>query len=122
MDGGTPIAKPFCIMPGCNNDALDDRIYCADHIRDAPDADPSFYEFMAEVRVLIESKAEDKGYNESGSDSNPLMEFDLKFFPGHAAGEVLYKLVRYQAKRDKTDLTKAAAWLYLIWRHDKCVR
>jgi len=74
-------------------------------------------EFFAEVRKLVDSKARDKGYNESGANgNNPLLDFTEQFFPGHAGGEIVYKLVRYQAKGNLEDLFKAAAWSYLLYK------
>lgn len=75
--------------------------------------------FVAHIRDLVEGKAEEKGYNQTGADGpNDLYAFNKKYFAGHSLGEVVYKCVRYASKRNKEDLLKAAAWLYLTWRHD----
>jgi hypothetical protein len=79
----------------------------------------SFEEFMEEARELVLGRAKEKGYNDKGEDKNDLMAFTNQFFPGHAYGEVVYKLIRYQRKKNKEDLLKAAAWIYLIWKNDQ---
>ena len=77
-------------------------------------------EFFAEVRALVEGKAREKGYNESGaSGANPLMDFTERFFKGHAAGEIVYKMVRYESKGNVEDLFKAAAWAYLLFKQSR---
>jgi hypothetical protein len=113
--------QPFCEFPHCNNDGAHKILgkwYCFDHIVPTPKSVDSFDEFIAGARELVEGRAKEKGYNESGSGRNDLMEFTNKFFPGHAGGEIVYKAIRYGRKHDKTDLLKIAAWAYLLWRYD----
>ena len=77
----------------------------------------SFDAFSAAVRLLLEGKAEKKGYNSTGTDGvNPVDDFCEQFFKGHRLGEVLYKLLRFQRLGLPEDLEKAAAWLFLEWR------
>lgn len=111
--------EPFCSVEGCHNDGMHlilGRWYCFDH--GVPPSREEFDEFMAGARELVEGKAKEKGYNETGTGKNDLMEFTNKFFPGHAGGEIVYKAIRYGRKRDKSDLLKIAAWAYLLWRYD----
>jgi len=78
----------------------------------------TFDQFMSEVRDLMEAKARTKGYHDSTADGpNQLFEFVEEHCPGHAEGEIIYKVVRYLSKRDPTDLLKIAAWAFLKWRH-----
>ena len=80
-----------------------------------------FDSFAKQVRDLVEGKAREKGYNQTSADGpNELFSFVRgNFGLGHSAGEVIYKVVRYSRKKNKEDLLKAAAWLYLIWRFDE---
>ena len=39
--------------------------------------------------------------------------------PGHALGEIIYKVRRYAARRNAEDLVKIVAWAYLVWRFDR---
>jgi NTP pyrophosphatase (non-canonical NTP hydrolase) len=74
-----------------------------------------FKAFVEGVHSLVYGKALDKGYaNED--DGSALRHFVDKYFPGHALGEVVYKAVRYAAKRDPADLLKIAAWAFLVYR------
>jgi len=76
-----------------------------------------FEEFSEAAREQVEDKARRKGYNETGAEGrNLLFEFSRQFFPGHAEGEIVYKLVRSREKKDPEDLVKVAAWAYLIWK------
>ena len=76
-----------------------------------------FDRFAAAVRHLLEAKAVEKGYNETGVDGpNVVDDFCESNFRGHRLGEVLYKILRFQRKGLPEDLEKAAAWLFLEWR------
>ena len=80
----------------------------------------TFDEFVAGVRLLLEGQAASKGYSPNGADGhNPLFEFVAEVVGGqqHAIGEGIYKLVRYQRKRNREDLLKAAAWCFLMYRY-----
>jgi hypothetical protein len=80
----------------------------------------TFEEFVAGIRTLLEGAAAGKGYSANGVNGrNPLYEFvhGVVGGPQHAVGECIYKLVRYQSKRNPEDLLKAACWSYLIWRN-----
>lgn len=82
----------------------------------------TFKEFVREVQDLMEGGAGAKGYNNTGVDGqNDLYQFiqNLSQNDSHALGEIIYKAVRYTNKRDKRDLTKIAAWAFLIWRYGK---
>lgn len=73
--------------------------------------------FVAKVAESLNGKASSKGYSSGGADGpNPVNEFMQVYFPGHALGEIIYKVIRYQKRGNLEDLEKAAAWLYLTWR------
>jgi hypothetical protein len=113
--------QPFCKEPNCPNDGQHKVLgewYCNFHFTHPQPSHGSFEDFMHEAKELLEGRASEKGYNES-KNGNELMDFTTKFFPGHSSGEVIYKLIRYSRKRNKEDLLKAAAWIYLIWRHEQ---
>ncbi len=85
----------------------------------------TFDQFCAQVRRLLDQDATNKGYHAAGPDSeNPLYTFidETVGGPHHAVGEVIYKMRRYSARRQPEDLAKAAAWCFLIWRHDRAHR
>ena len=84
--------------------------------------EPSFASFCAAVRDLLDETASDKGYHRSGlAGPNPLYTFvaETAGGPGHALGEIVYKVRRYAARRNPEDLAKVAAWAYLVWRFDR---
>lgn len=90
--------------------------------RPEPGSKPKNWEtFVQEVKELLEPTASEKGYNATGVDgNNELFEFVQGIAgPGHALGEIVYKIVRYKNKKDEKDLLKIAAWAYLIWRFGK---
>lgn len=74
--------------------------------------------FFAAIREKLAGKAESKGYARDG-DGSPLYDFVSSHIArggdAHGLGEVVYKIVRYQAKGDLEDLEKAAAWIFLAW-------
>jgi hypothetical protein len=80
----------------------------------------TFRAFAHQVEQLLGGAAGKKGYNVGGADAkNPLYEFVLGTTGdhGHAMGECIYKIVRYQKRRNPEDVLKAAAWLFLIYRY-----
>ncbi len=82
----------------------------------------TFDQFCAQVRRLLDQDAQGKGYHQTGPDSeNSLYAFVAEMVggSGHALGEVIYKMRRYSARRQPEDLAKAAAWCFLIGRHDR---
>lgn len=81
----------------------------------------TFDQFINEVKDLLDSNATKKGYNTTGVDGkNQLYEFIHGISgDGHALGEIIYKAIRFNRKRDVVDLLKIAAWSYLIWKHGK---
>jgi hypothetical protein len=82
--------------------------------------DKKFEEFIERVRATVDGKAASKGYNETGTEGdNPLFDFTERFFPGHAGGEIVYKLVRYVTLKNPEDLEKAAGWAYLVWKQHR---
>jgi|SRR5215471_8434473 len=88
--------------------------------KSSPSDPGTFQDFVNEVRDLMERNAEKKGYNDTGVEGqNELYEFvqGMTGSDSHALGEIVYKVVRFTRKRDRSDLTKIAAWAYLIWRH-----
>ena len=80
----------------------------------------TFDQFMEDVRGLLEPTASSKGYSTTGVDGqNELYEF-VQSFAGHAhaEGEIVYKVKRFAAKGDLTDIKKVAAWAFLICKHE----
>lgn len=80
----------------------------------------TYERWAAEVRQLLDGTAARKGYNQTGPDDrNALYEFvkEMNQGDGHALGEVVYKCRRFAALGNEEDLLKAAAWLFLTWRH-----
>jgi len=75
-------------------------------------------EFKAQVTTALNGKAEDKGYSAGGDSGGRPMLDAVALVVGegtHPAGEILYKLARYRAKRNPEDLVKVAAWAFLMW-------
>ncbi len=80
-----------------------------------PDFYGSMNRFFNEVRSIF-TEAQQKGYSRGAEgDGRYLLDFIKTHFGDHATGEAVYKLVRWQKKRDPKDLFKAAAWIFLIW-------
>ena len=81
----------------------------------------SYDEFVRAMHDILNGTASDKRYSQTGPDGhNALYEFvrtHVAFCDGHALGEIVYKAVRYQAKRNPEDLVKIAAWAFLAWKH-----
>jgi hypothetical protein len=74
----------------------------------------SLTEFVAGVGGLLNGTAEAKGYAKNGS-GRALLDFVAEHAPGHAIGEIIYKVVRWQRKGNPEDLLKVAAWAFLEW-------
>lgn len=86
------------------------------------DSELPFASFCEAVRDLLNESAADKGYHRSGlTGPNRLYELvaETAGGPGHAIGEIIYKVRRYAARGDREDLLKVAAWAYLIWQFDR---
>jgi len=83
--------------------------------------DRTFDQFVAHVRELLEPTASGKGYATTGVDGhNQLYQFVQSFAgPHHALGEITYKAVRYERKRNLEDVAKIAAWAFLIYKHHR---
>lgn len=79
---------------------------------------PTYSEFSKRVGALMERSARQKAYNSTGVDGpNQLFDFIYSVAEaGHALGEIIYKVIRYKAKKNPTDLEKVAAWAFLVWR------
>lgn len=79
---------------------------------------PTFEVFNHRVKTLLDNSARQKCYNDTGTDGpNQLFDFIYSIAGmGHALGEIIYKVIRYQAKSNPEDIEKVAAWAYLIWR------
>jgi len=78
--------------------------------------------FLNTVRELLENTAKSKGYNAEGLQGrNALYEFIYHQLGlnthTHALGEIVYKAVRYNSKKNEEDLVKIAAWALLVWLH-----
>ena len=83
---------------------------------------PPFASFCEAVRELLDETAADKGYQRTGlTGPNPMYAFVAETVggPGHALGEIVYKVRRYAARGNPDDLLKIAAWAYLVWRFDR---
>lgn len=83
------------------------------------DLHPNYWRqcFNAAWKILT-SKAASKGYMHQGEilgSTNSVYRMVEAAFEGHPGGEVIYKLLRYKAKRDPEDLAKAAAWIALMY-------
>lgn len=74
----------------------------------------SFQQFSQETLYILDSAAHGKGYAVNG-DGREVLDFVDQHFKGHAAGEVIYKVIRWMKKKDPTDLIKIAAWAFLMW-------
>lgn len=84
--------------------------------------DRTFQDFCGAVEKLLNGTAAGKGYNGSGPDGhNQLYEFvqDLSGGHQHAIGEIVYKATRFAAKQNIEDVLKAAAWCFLIYKHQE---
>lgn len=70
--------------------------------------------FKSVEAIFAEAKA--KGYSDNDKgDGRDLLDFVKSRFGDHAAGEAVYKLVRWQEMKNEKDLFKAVAWCFLIW-------
>jgi len=81
---------------------------------------PTFETFMHEVAGLLGETAAEKNYSAGGPDGDNLLYRAVEEMVGghaHAAGEIVYKARRYLAKGNLEDVSKIAAWAFLIWRH-----
>lgn len=79
----------------------------------------TYESFSVRVKELLEETAAGKDYNQTGTDGpNELYDFvsTIAGGPGHALGEIIYKVKRYAAKGNEEDLLKIAAWAFLVWR------
>src|SRR3972149_6139271 len=74
----------------------------------------TFAEFSDRVYEILTKVASNKGYalRDKGE---ALFKFVEDEFGGHALGEVVYKAVRFNHKKEPEDLVKIAAWAYLVW-------
>ena len=76
--------------------------------------------FCQQVGELLETKAQAKNYNQSGTNGpNLLYEFVRETVGGdhHAMGEIIYKARRFEARGDVADVLKIAAWAFLVWKY-----
>ena len=74
---------------------------------------PPFASFCEAVRELLDETAADKGYQRTGlTGPNPMYACVAETVggPGHALGEIVYKVRRYAARGNPEDLLKVAAW------------
>ena len=102
---------------------MTDQIVLKEARRQSPgDSESPFTSFCEAVRDLLDESAADKGYHRAGlTGSNPLYAFveETANGPGHALGEIIYKVRRYAARGNPEDLLKVAAWAYLVWCFDR---
>ena len=78
-----------------------------------------FEEVFHRSKELLESKAKAKGYSDGDTSryKNELMAFTEKL-SSHALGEIVYKAVRYDKKKEPEDLLKIIAWACLKYLED----
>ena len=77
----------------------------------------SIYQFAAQVAGMLSGEALGKGYSSDGS-GRWLIDAVAKITgdsDAHPAGEIIYKVRRWESKRDPKDLVKIAAWAFLMW-------
>lgn len=79
----------------------------------------SWYKVAALVEKIVTSKAQEKGYAAGKADGRGTLDEVKAKFPGHAEGEIYYKLLRWQAKRNPEDLLKIMAWAFLIYDQEE---
>lgn len=79
------------------------------------DLSSSFAVFSKLVEPLVTGKAGEKGYARPGETGRDLMDFVKDNFGGHALGEIVYKLIRWNQKHNPEDILKVAAWAFLEW-------
>ena len=85
---------------------------------------PSFDDFITDVRHQLDAAAVEKNYNANGvSGDNLLYEAVAEMTGGqhHALGEIVYKARRFLSPGvrggDVTDLVKIAAWAFLAYKY-----
>lgn len=71
---------------------------------------------MREIEKIIGSEAGSKGYGGDNLEKDQVLDFVAKHCPGHAEGEIIYKVLRWRSKRDPKDLLKIMAWAFLLWK------
>lgn len=74
--------------------------------------------FFDELYAIVGGKAQQKGYaslNAKDSSGRETLDFVKQHAPGHAEGEMMYKIIRWTKKRQPEDLLKLAAWAFLVW-------
>ena len=83
-------------------------------------SDPSFEDFINDVRHQLEGAAVAKNYNAHGVEGQNLLYEAVAEMTGgqhHALGEIVYKARRFLSPGarggDVTDLVKIAAWAFL---------
>jgi hypothetical protein len=70
--------------------------------------EPAFPSFCEAVRELLDETAADKGYQQTGlTGPNPMYAFvaETAGDPGHALGEIVYKVRRYSSRRHGGSMT-----------------
>lgn len=71
------------------------------------------------VRKILGFQAQGKGYTgltpDAEADGRSVLDFVAQNAPGHPEGEIVYKVLRWRAKRDPQDLLKIMAWAFLLW-------
>ncbi len=82
----------------------------------------TFDEFISQMHEFCGGTAASKGYNSTGVDGhNTVYHFVQEEVSmgthAHGLGEIIYKVLRYQRRRNPEDLIKIAAWAFLVWKH-----
>ena len=82
----------------------------------------TFEKFVQQMHEFCGGTAASKGYNSTGVDGhNAVYHFVQEEVGmgthGHGLGEIVYKVLCYQRRRNPEDLIKIAAWAFLVWKH-----
>jgi hypothetical protein len=76
--------------------------------------------FGLELNQILVKRAQEKGYHSQGLNGRQLYDFvhDLAA-NGHALGEIVYKAIRYNRRKNPEDLVKIACWAFLVWDRER---
>jgi hypothetical protein len=82
----------------------------------------TFEKFVSTMHEFCGGTAAAKGYNTTGVDGHNAVYHFVQEEVGmgthaHGLGEIIYKVLRYQRRRNPEDLVKIAAWAFLVWKH-----
>jgi hypothetical protein len=76
----------------------------------------SVKEFCEELERCLGTDALNKGYSTASEQGGrELFDDTHKYAPGHASGEIMYKIIRFDKLHTEKDMIKIAAWAFLKW-------